>query len=66
MQTVFSLVTGMFKAVTFSSGTADERDAVNADKQHPVLKIMDAGYVSYALLGAWIETSHAGWHKRLR
>ena len=52
MQTVFSLVTGMFKAVTFSSGTADKRDAVNADKQHPVLKIMDAGYVSYALLGS--------------
>lgn len=50
MQTVFSLVTGMFKAVTFTSGTADEREAVNADKKHPVLKIMDAGYVSYALL----------------
>ena len=50
MQTVFSLVTGMFKAVTFTSGTADEREVVNADKQHPVLKIMDAGYVSYALL----------------
>ena len=50
MQTVFSLVTGMFKTVTFTSGTADERDAVNADKKHPVLKIMDAGYVSYALL----------------
>ena len=40
----------MFKTVTFTSGTADERDAVNADKKHPVLKIMDAGYVSYALL----------------
>ncbi|MDM8120543.1 transposase [Succinatimonas hippei] len=51
MQTVFSLVTGMFKAVTFTSGTADEREAVNADEKHPVLKIMDAGYVSYALLG---------------
>ena len=51
MQTVFSLVTGMFKAVTFTSGTADEREAVNADEKYPVLKIMDAGYVSYALLG---------------
>ena len=51
MQTVFSLVTGKFKAVTYTSGTADEREAVNADEKYPVLKIMDAGYVSYALLG---------------
>ena len=50
MQTVFSLVSGMFKTVTFTAGSADERAFVSADKKHPVLKIMDAGYVSYALL----------------
>ncbi|MCL1604328.1 hypothetical protein M3084_10805, partial [Succinatimonas hippei] len=50
MQTVFSLVSGIFKTVTFTAGSADERAFVPADKKHPVLKIMDAGYVSYALL----------------
>ena len=40
----------MFKTVTFTAGSADERAFVSADKKHPVLKIMDAGYVSYALL----------------
>ena len=50
MQTVFSSVYGMFKTVTFTAGTADERAFVPADKKHPVLKIMDAGYISYALL----------------
>ena len=50
MQTIFSLVSGMFKAVTFTAGTTDERAFVPVDKNHPALKIMDAGYVSYALL----------------
>ena len=50
IQTVFSLVSGMFKTVTFTAGTVDERAFVLADKKHPVLKITDAGYVSYALL----------------
>ena len=40
----------MFKTVTFTAGTADERAFVSVDKKHSVLKIMDAGYVSYALL----------------
>ena len=45
MQTVFSLVSGMFKTVTFTAGTADEKAFVPVDKNHPVLKIMDTDFI---------------------
>ncbi len=38
MQTVFSLVSGMFKTVTFTAGSADERAFVPVDKNIPYLK----------------------------